>query len=88
MKSFLAFFESLRMLFIRSNPHTRTAMVFCTALLAVGLGLLAQNANLFSSRMEYLLDGQDFTAEQLDQFELAFSTAGLRWYEQIGRAHV
>ncbi|MCY3006646.1 MAG: hypothetical protein NTV29_11835 [Planctomycetota bacterium] len=84
MKSLIQIFESLRSLFIRSNPQTRMAMVFCTALLAVGLGLLVQNANLLSNRMEYLLDGQDFAPEQLDQFELAFSNASLRNYERTG----
>ena len=84
MKSLIQIFESLRILFIRSNLQTRLAMVFCTALLAVGLGLLVQNANLLSNRMEYLLDGQDFAPEQLDQFELAFSGASLRNYERVG----
>jgi hypothetical protein len=84
MKSLIQIFESLRTLFIRSNLQTRMAMVFCTALLAVGLGLLVQNANLLSNRMEYLLDGQDFAPEQLDQFELAFSGASLRNYERVG----
>jgi hypothetical protein len=84
MKSLIQISESLRILFIRSNLQTRMAMVFCTALLAVGLGLLVQNANLLSNRMEYLLDGQDFAPEQLDQFELAFSGASLRNYERVG----
>jgi hypothetical protein len=37
MKSLIQISESLRILFIRSNLQTRMAMVFCTALLAVGL---------------------------------------------------
>lgn len=74
--------ETFRIFLVRSNAQTRMALFFCTALLTIGLALLVQNANLFSSRMEYLLDGQDFSTEQLDQFEFAFSNAGLRGYER------
>lgn len=85
MKSLIQLIESIRILFIRSNLQTRTALVLCTLLLSVGVGLMVQNANLFSSRMEYLLDGQDFEPTQLDQFELAFSSSGLRLYERVGK---
>ncbi|MFM2014028.1 MAG: hypothetical protein RLZZ396_2812 [Planctomycetota bacterium] len=84
MKSLIQILESLRILFIRSNLQTRTALVLCTLLLGVGVGLLVQNANVFSSRLEFLLDGQDFTPGQLDQFELAFSNAALRNYQRMG----
>ena len=84
MKSIIQLLESLRILFIRSNLQTRTALILCTLLLGVGVGLMVQNANLLSKRMEYLLDGQDFTPEQLDRFELAFSAGCLRHYERVG----
>jgi hypothetical protein len=84
MKSLIQIFESLRILFIRSNLQTRTALVLCTLLLGIGLGLMVQNANVFSNRLEFLLDGQDFTPGQLDQFELAFSNSGLRNYQRVG----
>lgn len=84
MKSLIQMLESLRILFIRSNIQTRTALVLCTLLLGVGAGLMVQNANLFSNRLEFLLDGQDFTPGQLDQFELAFSNSGLRNYQRMG----
>lgn len=84
MKSLIQSLESLRILFIRSNLQTRTALVLCTLLLGVGVGLMVQNANLFTNRMEYLLDGQDFTPEQLDRFELAFSSSSLRYYQRVG----
>ncbi len=82
MKPWIRLIETFRIFLVRSNSQTRMALFFCTALLAIGLALLVQNANLFSSRMEYLLDGQDFSTEQLDQFEFAFSNAGLRGYER------
>jgi len=82
MKPWIRLVETFRIFLMRSNAQTRMALFFCTALLVIGLALLVQNANLFSSRMEYLLDGQDFSTEQLDQFEFAFSKAGLRGYER------
>jgi hypothetical protein len=84
MKSLMQTIESLRILFIRSNIQTRTALILCTLLLSVGVGLLVQNANFLSNRMEYLFDGQDFTPQQLDQFELALSSSGLGHYERVG----
>lgn len=84
MKSLIQFIESLRILFIRSNLQTRSALVLCTALLSVGVGLMAQNANLFSTQMEDLLGAQEFSPQQLDQFELAFSSNGLGRYERVG----
>lgn len=84
MKNLIQLTESLRILFIRSNLQTRTALVLCMLMLAVGLGLMVQNSNLLSNRMEYLLDGQDFTPVQLDQFELAFSNSSLRHYQRVG----
>ncbi|MFM7975787.1 MAG: hypothetical protein ACKO8U_11995, partial [Pirellula sp.] len=84
MKSLIQMLESLRILFIRSNLQTRTALVLCTLLLGVGAGLMVQNANVFSNRLEFLLDGQDFTPGQLDQFELAFSNSALRNYQRVG----
>lgn len=85
MKNLIQLIESIRILFIRSNLQTRTALVLCILLLSVGVGLIVQNANLFSNRMEYLLDGQDFEPLQLDQFELAFSNSGLRHYQRVGK---
>lgn len=85
MKNLIQLIESIRILFIRSNLQTRTALVLCLLLLSVGVGLIVQNANLFSNRMEYLLDGQDFEPLQLDQFELAFSNSGLRHYQRVGK---
>ncbi len=82
MKPWIRLVETFRIFLMRSNAQTRMALFFCTALLVIGIALLVQNANLFSSRMEYLLDGQDFSTEQLDQFEFAFSKAGLRGYER------
>ncbi|MFN6400246.1 MAG: hypothetical protein ACK449_10145 [Planctomycetota bacterium] len=85
MKNLIQLIESIRILFIRSNLQTRTALVLCILLLSVGVGLIVQNANLFSNRLEYLLDGQDFEPLQLDQFELAFSNSGLRHYQRVGK---
>jgi hypothetical protein len=82
MKPWLRSYESLRIFLVRSNAQTRVALFFCTAMLVVGLALLVQNSNGFSQRMEALLDGQDFSVEQLDQFEFAFSNAGLKAYER------
>ena len=82
MKPWMRTYESLRIFLVRSNAQTRVALFFCSAMLVVGLALLVQNSNGFSQRMEELLDGQDFSVEQLDQFEFAFSNAGLKAYQR------
>jgi flagellar biosynthesis/type III secretory pathway M-ring protein FliF/YscJ len=82
MKPWLRSYESLRIFLVRSNAQTKVALFFCSAMLVVGIALLVQNSNGFSQRMEALLDGQDFSVEQLDQFEFAFSNAGLKAYER------
>jgi len=76
--------RQIQALFLSMSPQSRVLAVLMLGSILVGAGFLAQGYGSSVATMDYLFDGQNFTLEELDQMELALSTAGLRNYERVG----
>lgn len=76
--------KQLQALIMGMNPQSRVLAGLMLVSILVGGGFLAQGYSGGTVAMEYLFDGQNFNTEELDQFEVAFSTAALRAYQRNG----
>jgi flagellar M-ring protein FliF len=66
------------------NAQSRVMAVLMLGAILVGGGFLIQGYSGATASMEYVFGGQSFSNEELDQMELALSSASLRNYERVG----
>ncbi|MFN9604190.1 MAG: hypothetical protein ACK6A7_12200 [Planctomycetota bacterium] len=66
------------------NPQSRVMSILMLVAILIGAGFLIQGYSSAKIATEYAFAGQSFSTEELDQMEMALSSAGLRDYERIG----
>jgi flagellar M-ring protein FliF len=77
-------FRQIQALVAGMNPQSRVMSVLMLVAILIGSGFLVQGYSSAKLSMEYAFDGQSFSTEELDQMEMALSSAGLRDYERVG----
>ncbi len=75
--------RSLREAFVAMPPGARWAAAALVAVIALGLGALANSGS--SEEFEYLFGGRSLSESEVDSVEMAFSQAGLRDWVREGR---
>lgn len=77
-------FRQIQAMVAGMNAQSRIMAVLMLGAILVGGGFLVQGYSAATVSMEYVFGGQSFSTEELDQMEMALSTAGLRSYERVG----
>jgi flagellar M-ring protein FliF len=77
-------FRQIQAVVAGMNAQSRLMAGLMLGAILVGAGFLVQGFSAAKVPMEYVFGGQSFSNEELDQMEMALSTAGLRDYERVG----